>query len=234
MFDRFAPGQNFKLLVAGARLNSLGTAEAAELRFGPNEQMQKVAFFQGDLGKGRPALIFRGTLSLEGKSKPKSKPDGVPAEPIGSDRIAAVNALTIGTPLRRPVRLALGSMRAPFAALDKCTDDLLVRWGVDPVRHATLTREATPKVDPSHWITSNDYPSTALMRGAQGIVDFRMSVDENGSPTGCHIQQSTRPPEFDTTVCKVMMKHAQFLPALDKDGKPFADFFRSSVTFVAN
>ena len=53
-----------------------------------------------------------------------------------------------------------------------------------------------------------------------------------GKPSACHIQQSASPPEFSKAVCDAMMRRAHFEPALDKDGKPVASYYRSSVIFL--
>ena len=122
-------------------------------------------------------------------------------------------------------------MKAPFAALDKCMDELLVRWGVDVARHTTLFRRVVPVESPANWLKNSDYPESARFKGAQGIVNFRLSIDDVGKATACHIQQSTRPPEFDTAVCKALMRRARFKPALDKDEKPLASYYRGTVVF---
>ncbi len=231
VLDSFAPGQEFKLIVAGKPVLRTDSANPIKLRFGPSEEAQTMSYFVGDLGKNIPAFIFRGSVFLGGLPADMPTASDWRPKPISAERVAAINELTIGSS-RRALRLALGSMRAPLAALEKCTDALLVKWGVDPIRYATLSRSVLPKGDPRYWLRNGDYPPEAIGKGAQGIVNFRLSVDETGKPTACFIQQSTRPPEFDKVVCKAIMRRAQFEPAFDKDGAPFKSFYRNSVVFV--
>jgi len=234
VLDQFAPGDAFKLTLGGKRFRYISNGGRASVRFGPDEAEQTREYFTGNYSTELPALILRGDIRLNnlpprsGKQSPLSVDETPPLSPA---RIAAVNELIIGRPLSRPVKFALGSMRAPVAALNKCLDNLLTNWGIDVARHATLSRRAKPTGNPSSWIVSGDYPLSAVFRGAQGIVNFRLSIGPDGQPTSCHIQQSSRPPEFDTTVCKALMRRARFTPALDKDRQPLASYFRGTVVF---
>ena len=51
--------------------------------------------------------------------------------------------------------------------------------------------------------------------GYQGNASFRLIVDADGKPVSCHIQQSTRPVDFDAVVCKAIMARASFEPTPD-------------------
>ena len=134
--------------------------------------------------------------------------------------------------LRQPFVLETGSLGGPLAAMRKCTDELLGHWGIDVAKHATLSRRATPKTDPRHWVKPSDYPSTMIMDGRRAIVHFRVNIDVGGKPTACHIQQSTRPKAFDDAVCKAIMRNAEFEPALDAEGAPIATYWLNTVTFI--
>lgn len=116
-------------------------------------------------------------------------------------------------------------------ALRKCVDELLSHWGVDVERIKTATRMPVPKGNPGSWIGVSDYPKDLLRKGAQGLVNFRLSVDKNGRATDCHIQSSTRPEGFDKAVCEAISKKARFKPALDAEGNPFAAYWISRVRF---
>lgn len=177
MFDRFGPGQTFKLIVTGRLFRNFDRAQDAEIQFGPNEKVQRIAFFPGNIGKGRPALIFKPTLRFDAEyiaamdAYSRGKFEAINSEGLATlpvERIAAVSTLAIRKPLRKPVVLALGSMRAAFAASDTCINTLMTKWGVDPTRYASATRAVTPTRNPSQWINSNDYPQSAIFAGATG------------------------------------------------------------------
>src|SRR5690606_10243530 len=98
-------------------------------------------------------------------------------------------------------------------------DQLLGEWGLDVARHKSLSARAQPITSPASWMTNDDYPRHLAERGVRGIVNFRLMIDADGGVTACHIQQSTRPAEFDEAACKGLMLRAKFKPALDADGQ---------------
>lgn len=238
IFSRFAPGDEFQLTMAGKPVELRGVTRKASVRFGPAETEQQLKFGIGNLGNDMPALIFLDQISIAAPEEVDKK-NGMKATtgkylglPMTAERKAAVTQLFIGRPLRRPIKLKLGAMDKPFAALSTCIDELLTHWGIDVAKHKNLTMPVRPAGNPGRWVTPNDYPRGMLMKRKQAIVHFRLSVDENGKASACHIQQSTRPMAFDDAVCRALMRKAKFQPALDKDSEPIASYFRSTVVFT--
>lgn len=238
MIERFAPGADFLMVVAGASLKG-GRRDKALLRFGPGEQEVDRIVMRGELTEFSPALI---ASSMRLAAHDPSADDDAEAETQPPKSFAALAAdeqgiakgvswLSIGKFGHREVVLDLGNMADPIAALQTCTRELITHWGIDAERHATLSRLATPATSPGTWMTSNDYPHDMLRKGMQGLVQFRLMIDERGTATACHIQSSTRPQEFDDAVCRNLMRRARFEPALDAQGKPLASYFRSTVRF---
>lgn len=216
-------------------------ADKAYVQFGPTEARQDVNYFAGELGNNVPAMIFRGTVNVAGptteqeqllKQSTWNSPFRLP--PIAAERKAAVTYLSISRSVGKAIRLETGSLRAPLTALDKCVDNLLTTWGIDVARHATLSRIVAPRESPGNWVTDNDYPTGPLMRGQQGVVNFRLSVDSSGAVTACNIQQSTRPAEFDEAVCKALTRRAKFHPALDAQGNTLASYYPGTFVFMMN
>jgi hypothetical protein len=235
--DRFSPSEYFRLTIAGKLINTAVQKGDANIQFGPSEEEQQLAFLNGNLGK-EPALVFSSSARIAPPSaaellaiKNRGKTEWVVIQPISEDRQKAVRHLRVGKPLRKPVMLETGSMRAPLAALDTCIDDLLTSWGVDVERHKKLSRAATPLKAPDKWINSSDYPEKMLMARQPALVNFRLSIGPDGIPTGCHIQATTRPKEFDNAVCKSIMRRARFSPALDAQGQPLASYYQNNVHF---
>lgn len=237
-FDRYGPGEYFRLLLAGKEVKASSDKIEATVQFGPTEKEQRLHFFKGNLAKW-PALVFTSQARIAPPSDAeasaivnKNKDDGwVDLAPISPERQKAVKYITVGKPLRRQITLQTGSMRAPLVALDKCIDNLMTTWGIDVEKHRTLSRELTPHQSPANWVISKDYPLNMLSAGQPAIVEFRLSVGPDGIPTACHIQSTTRPKEFDDAVCKSVMRRARFAPALDAQGKPLASYYRNSVRF---
>ena len=237
IMDRFGPSEYFRLTIAGQVVKTFVEKGDADIQFGPSEEEQQLAFLKGNLGK-EPALIFSGSMRIAPPSatellaiKNREKTEGGVVEPISDDRQKAVRHLRVSKPLRKPVMLETGSMRAPLAALDTCIENLLTSWGLDVERHKTLSRTVTPLKSPDKWIMPSDYPNEMLSAGQPALVSFRLSIGPDGVPADCHIQATTRPKEFDNAVCKSVMRRARFFPALDAQGQPLASYYQNNVYF---
>jgi Gram-negative bacterial TonB protein C-terminal len=210
-----------------------------QFQFGPNEAEYSLPFYAGDFGKDSPAVFITDSIRIAPPTKAemnlikKSDFDNLlEIAPIQPERLAAVRELSIGSPLRKPVVLETGPLLNAFEAMGKCTDNLLSGWGIDAAKHKNLKRAVTPKSNPGTWLTSNDYPTKMLLKGARSIVNFRLSVDAAGLPTACAIQGSTKEILFDEIVCRGIMKRARFEPALAEDGTPIASYYINTVRFA--
>lgn len=238
IFDRYGPGDRFRLTVAGKPVKTLILNGDLAIQFGPSEAEQEVEFYSGTTAE-YPSLIIQkqirvAPLSPAEKTQIDAAPDDVWVDlpDIGPEREGAIRNLTVGKPLRQPVVMELGSMRKPFEALGKCVDNLMASWGIDVEKHKSLSRGTKPLTSPAKWVVAQDYPVKMLRAGQPAIIEFRMSVAADGKATSCHIQSTTRPKEFDDAVCGSLMRRARFAPALDAEGKPLASYYRNTVRFA--
>lgn len=241
--ERYEPGDRFFLMVAGEPLNG-STRANAKFSFGPNGKEREGTGEMGAFGAYAPAL-FESNMALMPLSDDNEDYNALKsfdAEEIAADtdvlgqelssaQEASIEWLDIQRRSKRAVRLALGSMGEPMNAMRTCSQQLLTDWGIDVDAHKGLTRRVTPTRNPGRWMSPSDYPTGLLRKGMQGLVQVRISVGTDGKPTQCHIQKSTRPQGFDDAVCDALMRKARFDPALDKDGKPLASYWRTSVRF---
>lgn len=229
LFTRYVPGNWFDLSLTGDRLKRGEAQVQIKVGFGPGQSMRDVLATSGTRG-GKPALLL-GSNRLDGWTAPETRTDTEPP-PISVEQEAAVSQFTVQLNRARAYRLELGSMNRPMAEMRKCMDTLLTHWGYDPAVVATLTRPPTPTENPGTWASSTDYPSRALSKGLNGIVQFRLDVDEAGQVAGCRILARTDPDEFSVQTCKILSRRAHFLPALDAAGKPVKSFYVNKVRFM--
>jgi TonB family protein len=169
---------------------------------------------------------------IEARKEAARRDASFEATPIGAQREAAATWLELANVLRKDLVLETGPMNKPLAALRKYSWDTVKLWGLDVEQQKSLIRKPRPKSEPWRWFDSSDYPEKMIRGGYQAIVNFRMMVDASGKPTSCHIQQSTRPKEFDDIVCRAAMRRASFEPALDSEGKPVPSYWRQTVRFM--
>lgn len=235
---RFGPGHDFRITLAGKPVRVRNNRRPYSIRFGEYEPEQKIEYGIGTLGK-IPALIgFKAHLIgpvIESELKTVKPEKGEIIEyrtyDIDEERYAVARDIYLNLPFKKPMVLKTGSLAKPFAAFDKCVDELLTHWGIDVERHKAIAVNARPATPPERWMKSSDYPKKMLSNYQPGLVNFRLSVNDAGVATDCHIQQTTRPPEFDKAVCRGLMRRSKFHPALDSEGKPMASYYRNAVRF---
>jgi TonB family protein len=240
IFDQFEPGDWFKLTFLGKSVkprNSLRPIGAV-LRFGPNELKSEVTGMPATTGT-LPTFIVDTSQRMvpmteaEQNAAKSANRQNLPFDPapVAADREKAVTWLELNKVLQFDLMLETGRMDRPLAALRDCSWNTVKSWGLDVDQQKGLTRRPFPTRNPATWFRSSDYPENMLRGGYEGIVNFRVMVDEHGKATSCHIQASTRPKEFDDLVCRSVMKRAEFKPALDAKGKPIPSYWRQTVDY---
>ncbi|PEQ14221.1 hypothetical protein B2G71_01020 [Novosphingobium sp. PC22D] len=93
-------------------------------------------------------------------------------------------------------------------------------------------KAARPRNDTAGWISTNDYPSSALRRGEQGTVRFELTIGANGKVEGCRVTAPSGSPALDAATCKYVAARARFEPARDETGAKVAGTYASNVTWV--
>lgn len=131
----------------------------------------------------------------------------------------------------REVVFETGPLGEAFKVLNTCTQDLVRDWGLDVEKHLSAIRMVTLEDLPEvvRKIQRN-YPASALNRGEQAILRVRVMVDETGKATDCVINEVTRTENLNSPACRPLMQ-AKYTPALDSNGKPFASFYATSITY---
>lgn len=97
---------------------------------------------------------------------------------------------------------------------------------------ATATPPKPKAVDPGAWVTNADYPLAAIRANEQGIVSFRLDIDQQGRVTGCTITASSGSSTLDVTTCRLLMRRGRFEPARDERGRAVASSFSSRFRWV--
>ena len=77
-----------------------------------------------------------------------------------------------------------------------------------------------PTGNPGLWVTTNDYPASALKEDRDGLVGFSLTIGQDGKVMSCDITSSSGSPDLDSTACTLITQRARFSPAKDARGKP--------------
>ncbi len=99
-----------------------------------------------------------------------------------------------------------------------------------PSREAAEQEEPSKPVgSPGDWVTSDDYPLTAIRDQREGTTGFRLTVGKDGLPTRCEIVASSGHADLDAKTCEVVMARARFTPGHDAKGRPVGGTYTSRV-----
>ncbi len=243
-FEQWGPDSGFSFTAAGPGFKRFKGGRTTEWRVFEGHEPRETQPMTGDLNSIGPALIYSGLSLEEGqedhdptkrgelKEKDEQKQDKerkpMPALDIEFASKAKFIALKQG---KREVLLNTGPLDEAFAVLNDCAANLITEWGLDLEEHKTMTRAAqwTNQAKVVRRIIDN-YPRTAFNRGEQGIMQMRVNIDESGAVTQCTIGKATDTQYLNSPACGPMQQ-AEFEPALDKDGKPMASYYRTNIIY---
>jgi TonB family protein len=233
-FQQWQPGRGFSFTAAGPGFRNFRSRRETLVRFRADREPQETEPFVGDIDGGGHALIFPWLShaprrpDIEGRNFDETFETSLPQLDIGEADATTSIALRQRS---REVVFETGPLGEPFKVLNQCTRDLVKDWGLDPERHLTATRMV--RLDNLEEVVrqvQRRYPADALRRGEQGILRIRVMVDETGTPTQCVLNEVTRTERLDSPACDPLMR-ADFSPALDAEGKPFASYYTTSITY---
>lgn len=222
---RYEPGSSFDVMLTGAMFTAKRVSGPIKLGFGDHVFARPQT---GDgLSPGQKPFVMFTHVRLDGKLVDPRDP-GV--APVSEAQEAAATAASIAFG-DRTYRLETGSLAAPFAAMRTCTASLLTALGYDPVVQGTLRRPPQPTASPAGWITSGDYPKSALKKGQSGLVQFRLDIDERGVVKGCRVLRRYKDDPFADLTCQRISQRAHFKPALDASSRPVRSYYINTVKF---
>ena len=98
-----------------------------------------------------------------------------------------------------------------------------------PPSAGTLVAPPRARANLASYIGEADYPASALARGEQGSVRFRLQVEPDGRVTNCTIVRPSGAAALDNATCRIMMSRARFTPARDSQGNPAPDWVESEI-----
>ena len=130
-----------------------------------------------------------------------------------------------------PVAVAPTNLKTALAALKTCEDDLLTSWGIDLATRQSIASAAEAKGDPTAWISSDDYPSSALSDAIGGTSTILWQITPEGRVTNCRVLASSGNLALDAAACQAITRNGHYTPARDKDGKPRSSYSSRNVVW---
>lgn len=225
MLEQAAPRAGFGLTLAGPEIRSFHRAPSIEVGMERDEPLQRrERFGSGDVEQVGKALIFPSYYIGPARAEGAPMAAGIDVKEAGTiDRIVLERR-------GRVLSFETGNMGQPIEALNICTSDLLNVWGLDPEQHKSYF--------PARWLNERavvgriqaSYPREALNRGEQAVFRLRVIIEEDGSVSDCHLENSTEVNRLDSPACRSMMG-AKFEPARTADGEAMRSFYATTVSY---
>lgn len=143
-----------------------------------------------------------------------------------ADADNASNKLTIRQAFVSDFSLDLQNLGSALKVMDQCLNDLLSSWGVDPAMHGSLSRHVASKDKDMDW-TAAPLKLILKQEKRRGTIelDVFLRVGADGRASSCEIWDDVATTRAGKKACKMMLRLARFIPALDKDGNPIESFF---------
>jgi protein TonB len=85
-----------------------------------------------------------------------------------------------------------------------------------------VNKSASAKGDPSQWITTDDYPPSALRANEEGNVTIAWTINTQGRVENCHVTASSGHSDLDEAACRAITRRGRYTPAKDQNGNPIA------------
>ena len=228
--DRIQPSLFTRMIVAGDAAKPFRKATMLGYRYLPSGEERKTMLLRSKTADGTQFLIIYPAVLAP---PPKfGEPPQLYSREAEQQFAGGVNGLILTEGLNDAIQIETGNLKPVIVAMQECTDDLLKTWGLDAAKHQGETRQVLPDGDTSKWLPQGTIGFGDFAKLSGGTNQVQLMVDATGKPTDCKIFYPTLEKETNDKVCAALKENAQFTPALDADGKPFASYYMTSPLFL--
>lgn len=153
-------------------------------------------------------------------------PDIVPqAKPDRPDKVTTVDrVIAVDTASRDDFVAATDD--PPFTQSATTDSEPTIAPPPPIVSKAQSAGPATPRAG---WITTDDYPASAIRAEAEGTVAITVAVDDRGRVMACSVTGSSGNEALDAATCRLYPRRARFTPALNDAGQPVPTTYNDRV-----
>jgi hypothetical protein len=234
VFERTSPDGTMNLLAFGPGLRSGAGGLGARLRLIPIADHVIRNGLNAVTARGETAIqwtMVRFAPQAETAQRPRDPSGRVPRDPVElaarraaeAGAAARITAVSITEPRGRRVLLQTGAMDGVLATLQDCARDQLRGWGLDPAVQDRIVLGAMMDRPLTDYITSSDYPKSAVARTAEAIITARLIIGADGKVSRCMTLTDFAEPELAEVVCR-KVSEASNQPAELADGTKVPSF----------
>ncbi|NNC51415.1 MAG: hypothetical protein HKO08_00055 [Erythrobacter sp.] len=240
MIDQWDPSKTAQWTVAGPALERYRNGRKTEFEFSDGGDAGEFDLVGSSLGDfGNAIQNSSGFVADEAETGEEDEEPDYAANPrslpeLDAKGAAALEWLTLSQRGRTPVRLHLGSLQAPLASMNVCMESLVEFWGFDIAEQRSVA--SPPEVTNMSTVVreiGEEYPNTALKRGAQADFHIRLTVDTQGEIENCVLLNQTAVDDFDLGghPCTAFGRYANIEPARDAAGQPVRTYLANRIVY---
>lgn len=85
-----------------------------------------------------------------------------------------------------------------------------------------VNKAAGAKGNPADWISTDDYPPSALRAEEEGTTAIAWTINTQGRVENCRVTSSSGSRALDDAACRAITRRGRYSPALDQSGNPIA------------
>ncbi len=144
-------------------------------------------------------------------------------------RASAVHGLTIHGLFSPDITLQTGDMASVMGVMDKCLDQLVAGWKLDPAAQRSLSRRPTLQghdLGRKGWSALEDVMKRT--RSARTRVLFMIGAA--GGIESCRLLGPAQGSAEGAKLCEVLGSQMSFQPAIGADGTPVASYFLDEIS----
>jgi len=229
--QRTQPGAPFRLILVGDGIRTFRGADQIGYAMLPAGSSGKSRYVRSETPDKKQYLNFDPITLAPISFTPGAPP---PKYDRGAEQEAAagVEGLMLNEGLTSAVRIETESLKAPVAALQACTDDLLQVWGLDPEKHRTMTAPPIMNMNSTGVLPQGTIPFSEFGKFGGGANEVRLIIGSDGRPTSCAIYSPSLSQSLNDRICNLAMERASFEPAKDAQGQPMASYWMGSPMFL--
>lgn len=146
-------------------------------------------------------------------------------------QLSGTSRLTVSHASFGSVQHEVRSAGAAVQALQRCEQNKMREWSIDPDQFASLRSPPIPLSPTYQWFSTDDYPGIAAIYRVGGLVIAKVDIGEDGRVKGCTVVNKQAVTEFHAAVCRALTKRGRFKPAIGAAGEPVSAPYIVQVRF---
>ena len=163
---------------------------------------------------------------------PPPQPQPVPPLEKASAQPSQPTVITTVTPIVPSTATNTELPTLPLPPLPPMPLDPVLVTPPPPLPPVSRAVKVSARGSRAGWITTDDYPPSAIRAGEEGVVGIALQVGADGRPQSCSVTVPSGHASLDQATCRLYQRRARFAPARDDAGNAMAATYTDRVRWV--